>query len=108
MIVQIQQAQMAPIAAVEFLCLHQQHAVLTQRLGRELRDVGNALFLVDDQVVDGIQMFGTRLFDQIRQECCDSAHHNSCAHAGRRWRSGRIEPASAAARARSLSYCLLS
>ena len=65
MIIQIQQAQMSPITAVKFLCLHQQHVVLTQRLGRELRDVRNALFLVDDQVVDCIQMFGTCLFDQI-------------------------------------------
>ena len=65
MIVQVQQAQMAPIAAVEFLSLHQQRVAFAQRIGRELGDVGNALFLVDDQVVDGIQVFGPRLFDQI-------------------------------------------
>src|SRR5207247_8144650 len=64
MIVQIQQAQMSPIAAVKFLCLHQQHVVFTQRPRSELRDVRNALFLVDDQVVDGVQVFGTTLFDQ--------------------------------------------
>jgi hypothetical protein len=65
MIVQIQQAEMSPIIGMKFLCLHQQHVVFTQRLGSELRDVRNALFLVDDQVVDRIQVFGTCLFDQI-------------------------------------------
>src|SRR5204863_2439071 len=65
MIIQIEQAEMSPITAVKFLCLHQQHFVFAQRQGTELRDVRNALFLVDDQVVDGIQMFGTCLFDQI-------------------------------------------
>ena len=50
---------------MKFLCLHKQHVVLTQRLCSELCYVRNALFLVDDQVVDGIQMFGTCLLDQI-------------------------------------------
>src|ERR1043166_3387197 len=65
MIIQIQQAQMSPITAVKFLCLHKQHVVLTRWVGSELRDVRNALFLVDEEVVDCIQMFGTCLFDQI-------------------------------------------
>src|SRR5205814_2214376 len=65
MIIQVQQAQMSPITAVKFLCLHKQHVVLTQRLCSELCYVRNALFLVDDQVVDGIQMFGKCLFDQL-------------------------------------------
>src|SRR4029453_4595348 len=65
MIRQMEEAQMSPIVAVKFLSFHQEHIVFTQRTGSELSDVRNALFLVNDKVVDGIQVFGTSLFDQI-------------------------------------------
>src|SRR5437762_12820860 len=57
MIVQIEKAQMSPIATVKFLCLPQQHFVFTQWLCTELPAVWYALFLVNDHVLDGIQVF---------------------------------------------------
>ena len=61
MIVEMQQPEMSPVAGVKFLALIDRRRSDLTRVGREFADVGNALFLVDDQVVDDIEIFGARL-----------------------------------------------
>ena len=51
---------------------------------RKYADVRDALFLVDDQVVDDVEILGLLLREQASPACCGSGRRSSCARAGRR------------------------
>ena len=67
MLREIQDAQVSPIAGVEFLAMQDQQAIRGRRIRirAKARDVGEALLLVDDQVVDQIEIFGLALLGEM-------------------------------------------
>ena len=67
MIGQPEQAEVSPVARVIFLAVQDEDAVSTRRvrIGPEVADVRDPLFLVHDQIVDDIEVFRARLPGEI-------------------------------------------
>ena len=64
-----EQPQVAPHAGMKLLRMHEQkggrrNGVL---VGTEVRDIGNPLLLIDDQILDHVQVLGARLKRQMRR-----------------------------------------
>ena len=64
---EIQDAQMTPVAGVEFLAVQDQEPIGRCRIdvGAKSGDVGKSLLLVYDQVRDQIQVFGAALLGEV-------------------------------------------
>src|ERR1700732_2500976 len=75
MVVETQQAQVAPIARVEFLPVRKGYVIRRRAVRHrgEVADVGHPLFLVDDQVEYEIQVFRISLFYQVLRRVAVSA-----------------------------------
>src|SRR5208337_4659669 len=68
MLLHIQQAAMSPITRVEFLALQQQRVLVSFDLSSTVRNIGETLLLVDNQVVHDLQPFRFRLIAQVLWE----------------------------------------
>ena len=68
-VAQPEQRRVAPEAGVELLPMHEKEERRRHRVGRrpEGGDVGDALLLVDDQVLDEVEAFGHGLEGQVRR-----------------------------------------
>ena len=66
---QIQKAEMSPVAGVKFLRVLQQVIFVGSQieLRRKVRDIGEALFFIDNQIFNDRQVLGGGLLNQMRR-----------------------------------------
>ena len=83
---QPEQGGVPPEAGVELLAVHEQEPRAGNGIGRgaERVDVGDALLLVDDQVLDQVEALPPGPGRRGERACCGSARRSSCGRGGRR------------------------